>query len=553
MSINSVPRRLETTPQKSELMKHVRQSGTSIELQVREIADTIGLAYKTNVKSLPGSPDLASPEERWAVFAHGCYWHSHDCSLATIPKRNHEFWIDKFLRNKQRDAEKISALKRLGFDVSVVWQCELKTPKIVSRKLLEAIEGAHKRNYTLANRCVSRTLLTARAGKYTARLKTRDVQRHFTSAQDAWDWFYLRQATPPRMPNKGSTVRIADLFSGCGLLTLGAMEACRALGLKFVSEVAIDVNEDAAEVYKNNFNPKNQFVRDIETLLDGALGRSPTNAERRFMTAIKQPHILLAGPPCQGYSDLNNHTRRNDPRNDLYARVARFAELFRPEHILIENVKAVTHGKEKAFTKSREHLENLGYYVDSGIVKLSSIGIPQQRNRHVLVASTKRKLAVKQVIVKHKVDRIRTVSWALKDLENTSKEGLFDSPSISSEENKRRIRHLFENNLYNLPNEERPECHRNGEHSYKSMYGRLKWDKPAQTITTGFGSPGQGRYIHPSRKRTITPHEAARLQFFPDFFDFSSVKKRGTLARLIGNAAPMKLSYVFCHEFLSNR
>ena len=73
------------------------------------------------------------------------------------------------------------------------------------------------------------------------------------------------------------------------------------------------------------------------------------------------------------------------------------------------------------------------------------------------------------------------------------------------------------------------------------MYGRLHWEKTAQTLTTGFGSMGQGRYVHPLRRRTITPHEAARIQMIPDFFDFSKVDSRSALAKLIGNVVPPAL------------
>jgi len=76
------------------------------------------------------------------------------------------------------------------------------------------------------------------------------------------------------------------------------------------------------------------------------------------------------------------------------------------------------------------------------------------------------------------------------------------------------------------------------------MYGRLRPELPANTITTGFGSPGQGRYIHPTRRRTLTAHEAARLQMFPDFFDFTAADSYKALAKMIGNAVPMKLSYL---------
>jgi len=131
----------------------------------------------------------------------------------------------------------------------------------------------------------------------------------------------------------------------------------------------------------------------------------------------------------------------------------------------------------------------------------------------------------------------RTVSWAVGDIED-SEAVAFDLPSTCSEENTRRIAWLFENDEYDLPNLHRPACHRNNSHTYRSVYGRLRWDQPAQTITTGFGSMGQGRYVHPSRRRTITPHEAARLQGLPDFFSFASTTKRSAWSRLIGNAVP---------------
>jgi DNA (cytosine-5)-methyltransferase 1 len=103
-----------------------------------------------------------------------------------------------------------------------------------------------------------------------------------------------------------------------------------------------------------------------------------------------------------------------------------------------------------------------------------------------------------------------------------------------------------------LPNKLRPPCHRNKpDHRYKSMYGRLRWDQPAQTITTGFGSPGQGRYLHPDLPRTLTPHEAARVQFFPDWFDFGKAPSRSALAHCIGNAVPPKLGFAAARYLLA--
>jgi DNA (cytosine-5)-methyltransferase 1 len=82
------------------------------------------------------------------------------------------------------------------------------------------------------------------------------------------------------------------------------------------------------------------------------------------------------------------------------------------------------------------------------------------------------------------------------------------------------------------------------------MYGRLHWEEPSQTITSGFGSMGQGRYVHPSEKRTITPHEAARIQGFPDFFSFESVKSRGELHTMIANAVPPKIMATITNELI---
>jgi DNA (cytosine-5)-methyltransferase 1 len=127
---------------------------------------------------------------------------------------------------------------------------------------------------------------------------------------------------------------------------------------------------------------------------------------------------------------------------------------------------------------------------------------------------------------------------------------MYDSASIPNEENRRRIAYLFEHRRYNLPNPLRPDCHRDVDHTYNSMYGRLRWNKPAQTITSGYGSMGQGRYVHPGRRRTLTPHEAARLQTIPDWFAFESVGTRTALARMIGNAVPPLLGIEIGRQIL---
>jgi DNA (cytosine-5)-methyltransferase 1 len=258
--------------------------------------------------------------------------------------------------------------------------------------------------------------------------------------------------------------------------------------------------------------------------------------------------ICLAGSPCQGHSDLNNHTRRKDIRNELYGSIARFAEIAEPTHIIAENVPTIIHGKDKALDNTIARLESLGYKVDTKTVNLVDLGVPQRRKRHVLVASN-RAVSIEEIVERHKVPQERTVRWAIADLAREAQSELFQMPSNLHEDNVRRINYLMRTGKYDLPNRFRPVCHQD-EHSYVSMYGRLRYDEPAQTLTSGFGSPGQGRYIHPTCRRTLVPHEAARLQFFPDSFDFSTVKLRTSLANMIANAVPMILSFVCLLQLL---
>jgi DNA mismatch endonuclease (patch repair protein) len=87
----------------------------------------MGLRFRNHVDDLPGKPDLANKSRRWAIFVHGCFWHSHPgCRLASSPKSNTGYWTDKLARNKARDADKIAALEAQGFRVLIVWECDVR-------------------------------------------------------------------------------------------------------------------------------------------------------------------------------------------------------------------------------------------------------------------------------------------------------------------------------------------------------------------------------------------------------------------------------------------
>jgi DNA mismatch endonuclease, patch repair protein len=139
----------------STRMARIRQKGTIPELVVRKTLRTLGIGYRLNVRSLPGSPDLANKLRKLAVFVQGCYWHHHtQCKRATMPKRNGIFWEQKFIENRHRDARAIRELRRLGYTVVVVWECEtINVTSLRTRLLLVATRRHRKRSFNYAVLC----------------------------------------------------------------------------------------------------------------------------------------------------------------------------------------------------------------------------------------------------------------------------------------------------------------------------------------------------------------------------------------------------------------
>lgn len=131
---------------RSFVMSQVKGIDTKPEIQVRKHLFAKGFRYRKNVKKLPGCPDIVLPKYNSVVFVHGCFWHGHkDCKAAKLPTTRHEFWSLKINQNILRDKESIAKLKRLGWKVIIVWQCELKN-KIKALNRLNRLEIQLKRN-----------------------------------------------------------------------------------------------------------------------------------------------------------------------------------------------------------------------------------------------------------------------------------------------------------------------------------------------------------------------------------------------------------------------
>lgn len=127
---------------RSERMSRIRGKDTKPELVVRKLLHAAGYRYRLHVNSMFGRPDIVLPRYKAVIFVHGCFWHRHSgCSVATMPKSNRPFWLAKFARNVERDRQNRTKLRKLGWRVFVVWECEVSS---VSRSL-KAIQHLDRR------------------------------------------------------------------------------------------------------------------------------------------------------------------------------------------------------------------------------------------------------------------------------------------------------------------------------------------------------------------------------------------------------------------------
>ncbi|HER34405.1 MAG: DNA cytosine methyltransferase [Halothiobacillaceae bacterium] len=372
--------------------------------------------------------------------------------------------------------------------------------------------------------------------------------------QDRWStWWqsFLRGSQLPENKKRGR-LRAVDLFCGAGGFALGASLAARGFGKRAWFERIVDADGEALEVHNRSLEVGKTVNAGVSSLVDYQIRQRNGEWSFAYPPEIVADEfeiqegidLLIGGPPCQGHSNLNNHTRRNDPRNDLLLCTVAIAIALRAKCVVIENVSSIRASHGDIVGIARELFQGAGYLVNEEIVRADRIGWPQTRERYFMTAIRKDAAVHELPAVPERAPR--DVMWAIGDL-RYEEMGIdpFDTAPIPTEVNRRRINWLFDNNEFNLANSERPSCHRDGT-TYTAVYGRMYPNRAAPTITTGIGTPGQGRFIHPMRRRLITPHEAARIQGFPDGYGFSRPNesaKRKDLAKWIGDAVPSALGY----------
>jgi DNA mismatch endonuclease (patch repair protein) len=133
---------------RSEIMSKVRAIDTKPEMVVRRILYLLGYRFRLHRQDLPGKPDIILPRYRSVVLVHGCFWHHHArCGKSKLPATNVKFWTDKILRNVQRDQQAIAKLRRSGWRVLVVWECEARASRGLAEKLVKFLERSNSPKY----------------------------------------------------------------------------------------------------------------------------------------------------------------------------------------------------------------------------------------------------------------------------------------------------------------------------------------------------------------------------------------------------------------------
>jgi len=338
------------------------------------------------------------------------------------------------------------------------------------------------------------------------------------------------------------SIRAVDLFCGAGGLTCGLRKA----GI----DVRAGVDLDPACEYAYRVNNKAQFLlRSVDQV-------TPEELSKYFHGA---DYSLLAGcAPCQPFSLYSRGKKdESDGRWHLLRSFQRLATEMLPTFITMENVPRL--GEQEIFDQFKAALESNGYSVWANVVNSAYYGVPQERQRLVLLAS---RLGPISMIASTRKGRLRTVRECIEKLPRIGagfadfQDRLHQSAGVDPINMKRLKASTPGGTWRDWPSNLVAQCHkkRSGK-TYPSVYGRMVWDSPSPTITTQFYGFGNGRFGHPEQDRAISLREGALLQSFPKSYKFVAPDQPIQLSkvgRLIGNSVPVKLAEAIGRSFLEH-
>lgn len=334
--------------------------------------------------------------------------------------------------------------------------------------------------------------------------------------------------------------KILDIFSGAGGFSNGFDR-----NDNFTTVVATDFDENALKTFKHNFPYAKTILGDI----------TKNEVKNNIVETARNNgvNMVIGGPPCQGFSLKGKLKGLDDPRNFLFKEFVEIVRRLTPEVFVIENVKNLLSALDGFFIEQiKNEFESLGYIINFGVLNSVNFGVPQARERAIIIGSLSRSISLPKSIL----DTPVTVRDAISDLAFlNSGEGskIQQYPNESQSQYQEKLRdtdtlfnHKATNHsalalekLMHIP-PEGDKTHLpiryHGKQKFSTTWSRLIWDEPSPTIDTRFDTPSNGRNSHPFLNRAITPREAARIQSFNDSFEFKGPKT--SVCRQIGNAVP---------------
>ena len=344
-----------------------------------------------------------------------------------------------------------------------------------------------------------------------------------------------REAPHKAMTRAGhEPIEVVDFFSGCG----GASAGLREAGMRI--RLGIDHDEQAGATYRRNFPEAGFIRRDI----------------RRIATCELEPYIHRPRPllftacaPCQPFSKQNSEPSASDARATLLDDFTRFVRRFRPDYLFLENVPGIQRGDPLNGPIGRfvRRVKRLDYRVVWNVLDALDYGVPQTRRRFVLVAALGGEIRLPEETHGQggRLAPPATAGEWIGDLPAIPEGGGDESvpnhrAARLSPLNRARIAKTPEGgDRRDWPGELVPSCHR-GHDGHTDVYGLLRSDLPASTLTTRCISLPNGRFGHPTQDRALSLREAACLQTFPRDFVFSGGLH--AMARQVGNAVPVLLA-----------
>lgn len=338
-------------------------------------------------------------------------------------------------------------------------------------------------------------------------------------------------------------IRVFDFFSGCGGTSLGFAQA----GMKVV--LGLDNDPDAAETFRKNIKGAAFIEKDIRKV--------PTGALAPLLGSAGGPVLFSCCAPCQPFSRQSRSKSARDPRRSLLGEFARFVKRWTPDYIFVENVPGLQHVErsEGPLGQFVALLDRMGYSHVVEVLPASCFGVPQKRERLILLAS--RRPGLKIPPATHGSSRRPAA---------TVRDWIGNLPAILAGEAHptdpdHRAAGLSATNLKRIaatpegggrdawPRSLWLDCHKKFD-GHTDVYGRLAWDRPASGLTTRCISYSNGRFGHPDQNRAISIREAACLQTFPRKYKFAGSHE--SKARQVGNAVPPLMAKAIGKAFLAH-